>query len=178
MIIGVAGKIASGKSTLARAVAVRLKARRLGFGDYVRSIAELRGLDASDRAVLQSLGQDLVAEDPAAFVHGILSFADYVPGESIVFDGVRHRCVWEEIERVARRANNPSVLVFLGIPEELRRRRLVARAFGGETPGAFDGQPSETDLEAHLREIAELILDARLEVPVLVDAVVNCVERM
>ena len=101
MIIGIAGKIASGKSTFARAIAARLKARRLAFGDYVRSIAESRGMDPSDRRILQTLGQDLATRDPSAFVSGILSFAGYLPPENIVFDGVRHEAIWQEIRAVA-----------------------------------------------------------------------------
>ena len=75
--MGIAGKIASGKSTLARALAARLDAQILGFGDYVRAAARSRGLDHTDRQTLQDLGQRLVTENTAAFVSGILSWANY-----------------------------------------------------------------------------------------------------
>jgi dephospho-CoA kinase len=178
MIVGIAGKIASGKSTLARALAIRLGARRLGFGDYVRSIAQSRGLDPSDRAVLQTLGQDLATGDPAAFVSDILTFSNYVPGEDIIFDGIRHQAVWSEIESVALRANDSAILVFLHMPEELRRLRLAARGVDRETADASDSHASEIDLEAHLREAADFTVDARLEEALLVDAVVRSMESI
>jgi len=177
MIVGIAGKIASGKSTLARAVAGRLKARRLGFGDYVRSIAESRGLDPSDRKVLQTIGQDLVTENPSAFVSGVLSFAGYTPPENIVFDGVRHWAIWQEIQALAAQTHDTAYLVFLDMPEEMRRQRLVARSLDRETVDAFDRHANEADLGARLRQAADLTLDARLDETQLVEKVVRLAEK-
>lgn len=177
MIVGIAGKIASGKSTLAGAVAVRLEARRLGFGDYVRSIAESRGLDPSDRRVLQSLGQDLVTKSPSAFVNGVLSFGGYAPPENVVFDGVRHWTVWQEIRALAAQAHGVAYLVFLDMPEDIRRQRLLARGLRSETADALDGHASEVDLEARLRRAADLTLDARLDEAQLVEKVARFTEK-
>ena len=157
MFVGIAGKIASGKSTLARAVAVRLDARRLGFGDYVRAIAESKGLNPSDRNVLQELGQALATRDPSAFVGGLLSLADCDPAQDIVIDGVRHVPIWKEIEAIAARSARATFLVFLDMPEETRQQRLAARGLDRETADAFDRHGSEADLRAHLRGIADLI---------------------
>jgi cytidylate kinase len=59
MIIGIAGPIASGKSTLARGLAQVFSLKLIGFGEYVRHEAQARGLDVADRRVLQDLGQSL-----------------------------------------------------------------------------------------------------------------------
>ena len=176
MFVGIAGKIASGKSTLARAVAARLNARRLGFGDYVRSIAESEGLNPSDRNVLQELGQGLAMRDPSAFVAALLSSAGYSSSEDIVFDGVRHVTIWNEIEAIAARAHVVAFLVFLDMPETIRQRRLTARGLDRQSADAFDGHESESDLEARLRETADLILDAQLDEAHLVDRVARFAE--
>jgi dephospho-CoA kinase len=171
MIVGIAGKIASGKSTLARAVATRLKARRLGFGDYVRSIAEASGLNLLDREILQTIGQDLATRDPSAFVNGILSSANYLPSENIVLDGVRHEAIWQEVRSVAARAHDLAFLVFLDAPEEMRLQRLIARGLDPGTANAFDRHATESDLEIRLRTAADLTLDVRLGEGQLVDRV-------
>jgi len=176
MIIGIAGKIASGKSTLARAVAVKLRARRLGFGDYVRSIALSRGLDPSDRTTLQTLGQDLATRNPAAFVGGMLSSAGYLPPENIVLDGVRHEAIWREVRALAAELHDSACLVFLDIPEEMRLQRLVTRGLDYGTASAFDRHASESDLDARLRMAADLILDMRLGGTQLVERVVHFVQ--
>jgi dephospho-CoA kinase len=177
MIVGIAGKIASGKSTLTRSLAARLKAKRLGFGDYVRVVAKSKGSDPSDRKVLQLIGQELATRDPSAFVGGILSFGGYDPPENIVFDGIRHGSVWQEIQAVAARIHDTAFLVFLDMPEEMRQQRLAARGLDRQSVAAFDGHPNESDLEVLLRETADLTLDARLDDEQLVDRVLSFAEK-
>ena len=176
MFVGIAGKIGSGKSTLARAVAARLNACRLGFGDYVRSIAESKGLNSSDRNVLQELGQGLAMRDPSAFVADLISSAGCDSSEDIVFDGVRHVSIWKEIEAIAARTHRAAFLVFLDMPESIRYGRLSARGLESQTASAFDGHESESDLEVRLRETADLILDGRLDDSQLVDMVARFAE--
>lgn len=171
MIIGVAGKIASGKSTLARAIAARLKGRRVGFGDYVRSVAEARHLNSSDRTVLQMLGQELVTHDPRAFVREVFSFGRHLPSETIVLDGVRHEAIWQEVRAVAAQTAEVSFLVFLSIPEGSRLMRLGARGVSHESAKLFDHHESESDLESRLRRVADLTLDVGLDQTTLVDKV-------
>jgi dephospho-CoA kinase len=173
MIIGIAGKIASGKSTLARALAVRLSAKRLGFGDYVRAIAVSRGLDSGDRQTLQDLGQELVTKDPAAFVDGILTWADHKPGQSIIFDGVRHKAVWDQIAAFARRNGEEAILAYLDMPESQRQLRLTGRGLNNEIASAFDNHPSELDLDVLLQSVADLRLDAGQNSSTLVEAVLR-----
>ena len=57
LVIGFAGRIGSGKSTLSSEVAERLGWRRASFGDYLRTVAKSSGLDEFERgaAVLGSL---------------------------------------------------------------------------------------------------------------------------
>src|SRR5216683_5953864 len=97
MLIALAGPMGSGKSTVSRALAARLNARILGFGEYVRVCARERGLDADDRTVLQDLGQKLVAKYPIAFVRDAVRWAGHQPGNRIIFDGIRHETVWDAI---------------------------------------------------------------------------------
>jgi dephospho-CoA kinase len=174
MIVGIAGKIASGKSTLARALAARLDANLLGFGDYVRATARSRGLDHTDRQTLQDIGQQLVTDDPAAFVCGILSWVDYKSGrQPIIFDGVRHNAVWEQITEFARRNGDTAILVYLDMPESQRQVRLAARGLDREEASVFDQHSSEREIDTHLQIAANLRLDAERHTTELVEAVLR-----
>jgi dephospho-CoA kinase len=174
MIVGIAGKIASGKSTLARALAARLGAKHLGFGDYVRATAQSRGLDHTDRLTLQNLGQQLVTDDPAAFVCGILSWADYKSAHRpIIFDGVRHNVVWEQIMEFARRNGDNAILVYLDMPESRRQARLAARGLDKEAASAFDQHSSEREIDTHLQSAVNLRLNAELDTIELAEAVLR-----
>lgn len=140
-----------------------ISTKLVAAGNLLASIAERNGLNPFDRNVLQKLGQGLATRDPSAFVIGLLSNGRYDPPENVVFDGVRHVTVWRELEGVAARTKDFAFLVFLDMPEGVRLLRLDVRGLDRRMADAFDSHESESDLEARLRETADLILDARLE---------------
>jgi dephospho-CoA kinase len=160
MIIGIAGSIASGKSTLARALANEFSLKLIAFGDFVRQEARARGLDVGDRQVLQDLGQSLVDEDVSSFVAGVFTRADYRAEDRIVLDGVRHESVWEEISALAASHESTASLVFLVMPEEERRNRLTARGLSADQVSALDRHASEADVRVRLAEKADIRVDA------------------
>jgi len=160
MIIGIAGPIASGKSTLARALAQAFSLKLIGFGEYVRHEAQARGLDVSDRRVLQDFGQSLVDEDVASFVRGVLERAKVRPADRVVMDGVRHQSVWDEIVTFALSRRSAARLIFLEMPEAERRRRLSARGMSYDQVQIQDRHASEADVHARLAGKADLRLDA------------------
>jgi dephospho-CoA kinase len=160
MIIGISGPIASGKSTFARALAERFSAKLVGFGEYVRREACSRGLDASDRRVLQDLGQSLVDRDVKSFVAGVFDHANFSPNERIVVDGIRHETVWDEIIVFASSKRSSAKLIFLEMPEEERRRRLGARGLSRDQADTQDTHATEADVRNRLLDRADLRLDA------------------
>src|SRR4051812_5864726 len=97
MIVGIAGPIASGKSTLGRALAERFSAKLVSFGDYVRHKARTRAINISNRGALQDLGQSLVTGDVQSFVLDVFGWANFRQGSHIILDGVRHYTVWNEV---------------------------------------------------------------------------------
>lgn len=94
--IAFSGSIASGKSTIAAAVAEALHWPCVSFGNYVRFVARSQGLVES-REVLQAIGADLVEKDVAEFARAVLAQADWRPGQSIVIDGIRHVTVLDHL---------------------------------------------------------------------------------
>ncbi len=160
MIIGVAGPIASGKSTLSRALATRFSAKLLSFGDYVRHVARSRGIDVSDRRALQDLGQSLVAGDVRSFVSGALDLANVSKSGDAILDGVRHHAVWTEIVTVASLNGQSAKLVFLDMPEQERQRRLAIRGLSRDQAVAQDSHACEADVQQRLKSQADLRVDA------------------
>jgi dephospho-CoA kinase len=172
MIIAIAGQIGSGKSTLARALASRLNAKLLAFGDYVRARVRHQGLDANSRNILQDLGQRL-ASDPAAFVEDALNWIGYSTGDHCIIDGVRHEIIWKEITNVRRRTNEDAKLIFLSVSGPERERRLRARGLETEAIVTFDNHPSERDVKQYLYGAADLRLDGQQTPAELVEIVVR-----
>ena len=160
MIIGIAGPIASGKSTLARALVKKFSLKLIGFGEFVRHEAKARGMDATNRRVLQELGQSLVDEDVAAFVHSVFARADFRPADGVVMDGIRHENVWREVVAYASLHGSTARLIYLDMPDEDRHRRLEARGISSDQSLAQDLHASEADVHNRLANQAELRLDA------------------
>jgi dephospho-CoA kinase len=173
MLIALAGPMGSGKSTVSRALAARLDAKILGFGEYVRVCARRRGLDADDRAVLQDLGQKLVARDPLAFVQHAVRWAGHQPGNRIILDGVRHETVWDAISTLGRLNAERVLLIYLDVPADERTDRLLARGISEEAIAAFNSHPSEFDLKLRLLPKADIQLDSRQQLSTLVDTVLR-----
>lgn len=159
MIVGIAGRIASGKSTLARALAGKYSFKLISFGNYVRQEAQAQGLDVSDRQVLQEFGQFLVEESATSFVHGVFHRASYKPEDRVVLDGVRHESVWDEIVAFGSSHRSPVALIFLEMAEEERRRRLTTRGLSLDEALAQDQHKSELDVDARLSSKASIHID-------------------
>lgn len=168
MIICIAGAIASGKSTLSKALETALNARAVGFGDYIRERARESGADASDRKQLQDLGQELVEEDPQLFVDKVLTWAGHRPSATIILDGVRHLSVWRALQQ--RATSEPVWLLFLQVGDDERRRRARGRGFNAQEISEMEAHPAECDVPA-LQAVADLVLDGLLPVDSLVSQV-------
>jgi dephospho-CoA kinase len=159
MIVGIAGRIASGKSTLARALAGKYSFKLISFGNYVRQEAQAQGLDVSDRQVLQDFGQSLVEQSGTSFVRRVFHQANYKAEDRVVLDGVRHESVWDEIVAFGSSHRSPVALIFLEMAEEERRRRLTARGLSLDEALAQDRHKSESDVDARLSSKASIHID-------------------
>lgn len=141
--IGIAGGIKSGKSSLAKALCLRLNGRYVSFGDQVRYVVQDRGLEVT-RINCQQIGEELVASDVTGFCSSVLRQAasDEIPVEDnmIIIDGIRHLNVIQTLRFLLK----PSRLwmVFIDTDEETRADRLKANSEGS----------SLTRLEMHSTE--------------------------
>lgn len=151
-IIGVAGQIGSGKTSLALALCKRINAQRVSFGDCVRSEALRRGI-TPDRSSLQMLGENLIAElGPYGFVRKVLNSIDKHP--IVVLDGVRHIEIWQAVCLFTFQ----NTLIYLDIEESIRLNRLKNRdGLDDESIKNAMHHPMEENIP-QLKSLADIVL--------------------
>ena len=161
----ISGKIGSGKTTLAQALAEACGFPRISFSDVVRMEAKKRGLGDS-RDELQTVGEDLVAHTPREFCERVLVLGGYEAGKGFVVDGLRHI----EILHLIKSMVAPQAVTHLHIasPEELRIKRLEARGRAGESTIAVEHHSTEIQLGLTLPSVADHLLDGSLQIEELV----------
>jgi adenylate kinase family enzyme len=157
MWIGISGAIASGKTTLARALARELDVPVASFGDYLRAVAAARHLPG-DRGSLQELGQHLIDEHGwQGFASGVLAAAGVGRGSpAVVIDGVRHVEIAGALRDLA--APETFVLVYLDVPSAARLER--AGTVRDEDDSVLAKHPVEADTFGRLREEADVVVPA------------------
>ena len=155
LIIAVSGQPGAGKSTLARQLADLAGGRTASFGSYLRVLAAKCGL-GEDRATLQSLGEELVHDDPVVFTTGFLDWARAEGEGALVVDGVRHVTVDEVLRAWAGRAGARYRAVVVTAPIRLRAKARTAGDL--ELLRVMDEHPTERQATGELLARADHIL--------------------
>lgn len=157
-VIAFSGSIASGKSTLSQEVAKTLQWKRASFGDYVRSVAQSRGL-AESREVLQAIGADLIQRDMEGFCRAVIAQADWQFGQPIVIDGIRHIKVLDNLKQIV--APMHLFLVLVTVDEATRTNRLLERGTVDlEKYKHLEQDSTEQQVKSALANIADLVMDS------------------
>jgi len=157
-IIAFAGRMGAGKSSVSAAVAADLRWKFASFGGFVRRTATSRGVEHT-RESLQSIGEDLEANDTAQFCRSVLDEAGWHDGESAVVEGIRHVRVLNTLKSLV--APQPVFLVYLEAPEVLRRARLQERgAREAHYLARAEMHSTERDVIVELRQLADLVLSS------------------
>jgi cytidylate kinase len=152
-IIALSSSIGAGKSSVARALAEYFGIPRISCGDYVREVAQQRGIDTS-RVGLQELGESLVEIDPRDFSRAVLARGNWKAGA--VIDGVRHFEIYEALQQLA--APLPVLLVYVEVDEAVRLQRLAERGMSPEEINASGAHSTEVQVRDVLRDRAVLRL--------------------
>ena len=157
MIIVISGRMASGKTTLAMALADELGGTVASFGDHVRAIAASQGR-GSDRETLQDIGQAAVNADAGRFVVDFLSGLEPAAGAFLVLEGLRHVVVRDALCKYARETGAEIRFVYIEADEDQRAVRLRGRGESEAAIAAHDGHVSEADVRDRLRDEADVIV--------------------
>jgi dephospho-CoA kinase len=156
LVIAFSGRISSGKTSLARAVAVRGHAKYASFGEYIREVAAFIGRDAEDRKTLQEVGAFL-ASHPESLCKKTLESAAYQPGSPLVVDGIRH----VEVLNTLRSQVQPSELVLVHVmaPDSSVRRRLREGRNINDNIKVLEQHSTEEQVNNALPLVADLIVN-------------------
>ena len=156
VVIGIIGKIRSGKSSLSRALSENLNFPHVSFGDQVRSITRQRGLEPS-REVLQEIGEDLVQRSAKEFCEAVLKQVPWQRGQSLIVDGIRHLKIVEILCDLVR----PSVLrlVYVRTADDVRESRLADEIHSPQDLEKIDHHSTEEQVGTILPGLADLTVD-------------------
>lgn len=175
LVLGFAGKIGSGKSTISKEVANALGWTRASFGDYLRSRAKSSGFEQS-REVLQEIGASLIENDPKEFCRAVLAHYKWNAGEPLVIDGIRHEEILEALRSLV--APLEVRLVFLEVPDNQRLARLQkVNETVAENLAEVELHSTEVQVDDRLKELADLKLAGTQPVGELVSKVVGWVHQ-
>jgi dephospho-CoA kinase len=174
IVVGFAGSIASGKSTLSTEVALSLEWQRVSFGDYVRTLAQSQGLGES-RKVLQVVGASLINQGMEQFCRAVLAQINWQAGQPLVVDGIRHA----ETVHILRQIVAPLDfrLVFVAVNESIREARLLNRGLSDRQQWQhFETHSTEAQVQTVLPAMADLTLDSTQKIEDLVLEIVGWIQ--
>ena len=160
-ILGFSGSIGSGKSTLSVELAGRINYKYASFGNYVRKIATRMGCIDPSRAQLQGIGETLVENGARKFCISVLQDAEWLQGEGLIVDGIRHLDTLELISKICQ--PQKMFLIYITVDEGIRRERLISRGRDNELASTLK---HSTELQAKeiLRSKADLVIDGSKKV--------------
>lgn len=128
-IICISGKIASGKTYIARQLAERNKWNHCSTSEYLKNILYKEGILNPTRELLQIKGESEINRGWKEFVKSFIRFATSSTSESfLIIDGVRHIEFFRGIETLV--GASKCMLVYLECSDEELQQRLFER---GET---------------------------------------------
>lgn len=162
-VVAFSGPIASGKTTIASAVAESLGWKLASFGRVVRAEAHRRGLDTTSRETLQRLGSELIDRGWEEFCDLVLSDAGWKRNEGLVIDGIRHI---EALNTLGVRISPQQLaLIHVHTVEHIRKARLHDRdGFLVETVVEMDRHETELQVHKALACVADLVVDGALPI--------------
>ena len=96
-IVCIAGEIASGKTTVAKKLALSIEGEQFSVSDYLKHLLLEEGITEPTRTQLQEMGKREIEKGWYSFVRGFLRFIDFDSGKTYIIDGIRHKCFMEAI---------------------------------------------------------------------------------
>lgn len=156
-VIGFSGRIKSGKTTIASAIADSLGWSCASFGDYVRRVAVQRKQDPRSRTVLQEIGESLIGEGWSPFCRDVLTAANWRLGMPVVVDGVRHVEAVKHLREIVLPLK--FLLVYVAIDKDLQLARARRENLTPEMLTDIEHHSTEVDVQSKLPEIADLLVD-------------------
>jgi dephospho-CoA kinase len=167
VVLALAGKINSGKSTIGSIYARFYDCPYVSFGEYVRYITKQRGLP-DVRENWQKVGEELFETDANLFCRAVLAQADWKPGQSLVVDGIRHTKISDLLRDIV--APSRYVLTVVEVDEQIRKERLHREGFDqNDLIEHIESHSTESQIKTILPQIADFVIDGNEPLPKLIE---------
>lgn len=174
-IICFSGRIGSGKTSISKGLADVLNLKWVSFGGYVHKVAKEQGLIES-REVLQKIGQRLVHDNPAEFCENVLREANWIQGQSLIIDGIRHVQILNALKSLIKPGK--LYLVFIDADSSTLKRRYNKRSMNQRLSlEKIEEHDTEKDVINSLPEIADLRIDGNRDKDELIKDVASWVQN-
>lgn len=142
MIIGISGKIGSGKSTIAKDIQTKYGFRRLSTSDLLKSILESKDIEPT-REKLQDIGDIMIKTVGGSGFMALMLV--YLPAENYLIDSIRHR---EALQYMKNKFRGDFVNIFVDAPENIRYSRTEEQYESFEYFKKIDSANSEIEIES------------------------------
>jgi len=155
LVIGITGRIGSGKTTVGRYLDSRYGFQYLRYSEI---LAEWRAQDTESKAHLQKVGWEVMAGDMQAELNRRL-VARVAPDADVAVDGLRHPLDYETLSNAFA---DSFYLLYIDSPASLRFERLNQKGKYADFASfdAADHHPVEQHIDS-LRAKAALVIDNR-----------------
>lgn len=158
-LIGISGRICSGKSFLAKKLVKDYNIQIVSFGSYLFSYSTANELK-TDRNSLQDLGEQFVKKDPVKFVDNVLAHAGNI-NNLIIIEGIRHKIIYDILQDVSSKAT----FIYVDEDVNLRYQRYIERVNKIDSKVSFneflqiDNHIVEQEIES-LRQFYDIIINS------------------
>lgn len=162
------GMTSSGKTTLANEFSKRNSFKKASFGGYLFNYAQAHSL-GTKKEDLQVIGQEFINTNYKGFLSEVLAFSN--PGKNVIFEGVRHLLIMDEIKNISLRTTS----FFIDTQLQTRFERFNKRESDQITLGQFvqlDEHVVESEIQ-QLKQLCDVILDGSKSVDTLVEEVLK-----
>ena len=123
LAVVIIGKICSGKSTLAKALAVDNSFTIVSFGAFVKHLCVEKGIEPT-RKNKQNLGEKLVRENPSFFLLKATEFSLKANSTMpVIYEGVRHVSILQAIREISKKTH----VIYLDYDVDVRYSRYLLR---------------------------------------------------
>ncbi len=131
-IIGISGRICSGKTYLANIIANKLHLPVASFGGYLRDYCEINNI-LINRKTLQDFGENFIQNDSEQF---LIEVIDHFIGDhdSIIIEGIRHKSILKIIKTLSK----SSTAIFVDMDQNTRYKRFCSRESYIDSVKTFD----------------------------------------
>lgn len=125
-IIGIGGKIGSGKTFWRNKISEYLECKSISFSDWLKQIAKDRHIENIDRNILQDIGAEVLLKGYDFITKEILQYTSWDSDNILVIDGIRDIGFYNYLKNFIY--PNESILLYIKVEENIRQKRIKDRS--------------------------------------------------